>query len=210
MSLLKKIKLSKKLGSFIVLVFVFFPNLIFAQSNQEKINSFDIEIEVFESGDIHVKETIVYDFGLNEKRGIYREIPFKKVPGGIRGIDIKNIKVTDNINNDYKYIIDSTSPLNIKIGDPNVYITGEHTYVIDYDVKNAIGSFENFDEIHSSPGRLLSRSFPTPGSLSAGFPENGNRLSKRASEPKNIHSAISAHVRVSDLFQFVYGNWLVA
>jgi len=148
MSLLKKIKLSKKLGSFIVLVFVFFPNLIFAQSNQEKINSFDIEIEVFESGDIHVKETIVYDFGLNEKRGIYREIPFKKVPGGIRGIDIKNIKVTDNINNDYKYIIDSTSPLNIKIGDPNVYITGEHTYVIDYDVKNAIGSFENFDEIY--------------------------------------------------------------
>jgi uncharacterized membrane protein YgcG len=129
---------------------LFLPQTIFAQGSIEKINQFHTEITVDVSGDIFVQETIVYDFGDNEKRGIFREIPLNKVPGSIKKLDIKLLSVTDALGDWYNISTEdsTTNWFHLRIGNPDVYITGEHTYVIGYQVKNAIGSFKDFSEIY--------------------------------------------------------------
>jgi uncharacterized membrane protein YgcG len=126
------------------------PQTIFAQNTTEKINQFHTEITVGVSGDISVQETIVYDFGDNEKRGIFREIPLNKAPGSIKKLDIKLLSVTDALGGWYNASTEdsSTNWFHLRIGNPDVYITGEHTYVINYRVQNAIGSFKDFSEIY--------------------------------------------------------------
>lgn len=134
-----------------VAVFLFFlPTFTFAQSSSEKITSFHTEIQVLESGDVLVTEKIQYDFGINQRRGIYREIPMSKVPGATKKIDIELLSVTDESGNSREYLVENNyaNQFDVRIGNPDVYLTGEHTYVINYRVKNTIGSFKDFSEIY--------------------------------------------------------------
>lgn len=130
--------------------FIFLPTFTFAQSTQEKITSFHTEIQVLESGDILVTEKIQYDFGINERRGIYREIPLSKVSGATKKINIALLSVTDESGNLLEYLLENNfaNQFDVRIGNPDVYLTGEYTYVINYRVQNAIGSFKDFSEIY--------------------------------------------------------------
>ena len=46
-----------------------------ASSSFETIRSYDVDLTVQPNGDLSVVETIVYDFGSEQRHGIYREIP---------------------------------------------------------------------------------------------------------------------------------------
>lgn len=122
----------------------------------EIIRSYDVQIDIEQSGEIYVKEQIDYDFGVNEKHGIYRNIPYIKM--GIDEetgetveykMDIDVISVEDQGGNAYEHSdSDSGRELSIRIGDPDRTISGQHTYVIEYKVSGALEYFADHDELY--------------------------------------------------------------
>jgi len=112
----------------------------------ESITSFDVVAEVKANATLKVSEKIFYDFGSNQKHGIYRDILLKN-----NGYDLNlsHISVVDDLGLGYPFSLSKSGGTErVKIGDPNKTITGKHTYVISYDVSGAIGSFKDFDEVY--------------------------------------------------------------
>jgi len=135
--------------TFGLLLFFLVPLFSFAQNDsQETIQSFQSDIVINTDGSTDVTETIVYDFGTNERHGMYREIPLTTVTGAVRPLRIQNISVTDEMRNVYTTNLTTGDPINIRIGDADRTITGVHTYVIRYHTENAIGFFDSFDELY--------------------------------------------------------------
>ena len=134
----------RKLGFFLILVFgilVFAQNL-YSLGFSERIKNFSVEISVNKDSSFLVKESIFYDFGENLKHGIYRDIP-------IKDIKIKVLKVVDEFGNPYPFkVSEESGHLNIKIGDPNKAIKGEHTYNIFYRVFGGTRFFKDHDELY--------------------------------------------------------------
>jgi len=117
------------------------------RASDEVINSFDSDITMNKDGSVQVTETIVYNFGSNEKHGIYRDIPLTAKDGPRIQVNIWNVK--DEKGEDYHYAVSTTDgAAHIKIGDPDVLVSGVRTYVIDYTVTNVIRPFEDHDEFY--------------------------------------------------------------
>ena len=107
----------------------------------EKITDFKVKITINQDSSLIVEEKILYDFGGHEQHGIYRD--FKK--------DKLKVKVLE-VSQDDQFVSYETSKsgnyLGIRIGDPDKLITGVHLYKIVYQIKNAIGFFEDHDELY--------------------------------------------------------------
>jgi len=119
-------------------------------ASAEEIADFEIELQINKDASINVKEIIKYDFESLQRHGIYRLIPIKyKARGGNYNLRISDIKVFDESNQPYKYKISYPgSNVEIKIGDANIYVTGKHTYIIEYTIKRAINYFTDYDELY--------------------------------------------------------------
>ncbi len=133
-------------------LFLFIFSLIFVNtvSAQESINNFDTAITAQKDGRMFIEEEITYDFGEDERHGIYRYIPLISQVGDLyRVIDIEFQNVYRN-GIDEPYEIDQSSDqIEVKIGDADRTITGVHTYTIEYVVSNGIGSnYTDHDEIY--------------------------------------------------------------
>lgn len=117
------------------------------KADSESISSFNSVIAVGSNGTLDVTETIAYDFGSNEKHGIYRDVPLVS-PNGSR-IGIQMTGVGNGSGGTYPYS-DSVSgnALDVRIGDPNVLVSGLKTYVIRYVVQNAVREFSDHDEVY--------------------------------------------------------------
>lgn len=143
----------KIIFAFIVFfIFLFLATSVFAQTKsnlQEKITGYDVVMEVQDNGDVKVKEKIDYDFGNFQKHGIYRDIPYTLNQNGVKKIlEIQDVKVFDENNNAYNFTSHkSGGNLQIKIGDPDVLITGPHVYVIEYAVKKPFVFLKDFDRL---------------------------------------------------------------
>ncbi len=142
----------KKLLAFFLLFFLSAGLLaVSAQSTGENIESFHSNINIEKSGKINVKETIIYNFGDNERHGIYRYIPYIKTnsAGKQFKLTISGVSVTDENGQPYNYTSSfSGTDLSLKIGDAERTITGIHTYVIDYTVSGALTYFSDHDELN--------------------------------------------------------------
>jgi len=116
----------------------------------EVINNFETTIKINPDATINVTEKITYDFGSSDRHGIYRDLPIKyQRDKNNYFINISNISVTDENGLPYPFIKKEIGNyLNIKIGDPDKTITGEHIYRIDYTVKWAINYFSDHDELY--------------------------------------------------------------
>ena len=120
-------------------------------SAQELIHTLQFDALVNRDGSVNITETILYDFGNEQRHGIFRYIPYKKVnqDGKSYVMDIKVGKITDEKRNDYKYTTTkSGNDLMLKVGDPNATITGQHVYVISYLVRGGLTYFETYDEFY--------------------------------------------------------------
>lgn len=143
-------KSCKKITSYIfILLFIFFALPVHA----EKINDFQVKIDIQKDGKIKVEEKILYDFETASKHGIYREIPTVKTnkDGKNFRMDLNVASVVDENNAPYNFstsYIGSQDNLNIKIGDANIFVTGPHTYIINYEVGGAITYFSDHDELY--------------------------------------------------------------
>jgi len=129
------------------LLTVFAPP-VFAQ--KFTINKFNADLTISEDSSLMVKETIDVLFH-QSRHGIYREIPFKYTDE--RGNTIKTpldvLSVTDGSGNALKYKTSKKgNTINIRIGDPHASVEGNQTYVITYQVENAILFFDDHDELY--------------------------------------------------------------
>jgi len=134
---------------FIILFFCFVP-FAFAQ---EKINNFDTDITINKDGTIDIVETIKYDFGSEYRHGIYREIDIFKINKENKKYLLTfDIVGVSNLNGKkYKYTQSEDrgrGKLILKIGDPDVYVSGEYVYKIAYQVKGALTYFSDHDELY--------------------------------------------------------------
>jgi len=167
-----------------LLAFLLLPGIfaleVNAQSAQEEISLFETEVFLEKDTNINIKEEIHYVFP-QPKHGIIREIPTDyKVQAGLR-------RPTTLILNDiYYYHVDnpevkfddykrsnSSGYAIFQIGNPDITITGEYVFVIDYTLKNAINYFDDYDELYLNitgdgwvvPIKKASARITTPGEI---------------------------------------------
>ncbi len=140
----------KKVFLLLICVLTFLvPSQVNASENW-KIENFQSNIILNETGVVSVTETISVDFSDVSKHGIFRDIPYiyKNQDGSNKYTEIKVLTVLREDKSE-KY---ETSFLNgyirIKIGEENVTITGRHDYKISYEAIGVLKSFENFDELY--------------------------------------------------------------
>lgn len=117
----------------------------------EYIPSYTTNIQVQKDGKIGVSEEIVYDFGTDQRHGIFRKIPTDKTnaEGKTYRMDIDGISVTDENGASYPFGTSREGDeLVLKIGDPDKTITGKHTYVIRYTVSGALTYYTETDELY--------------------------------------------------------------
>src|SRR3989344_538043 len=109
-------------------VTLFIAGLFFAPSAfaAEQISQFNATINIRSDSAIEVTESIAYDFGNEQRHGIFRYIPIQyKARGGNFSLRISDISVVDEKGLPYQFTTSYPgSNVQIKIGDPDVSITG--------------------------------------------------------------------------------------
>lgn len=146
----------KKIVILAVVLSIAFISNVQAQSltyESENIKSFHSEIAVSKDSKVNVKETIVYDFTNLQRRGIERFVPVKiksSEGSGSYYYKFKFIKATQDKQKvkmkqrrEGDYVV-------MRLGDPNLYITGVHSYVIEYEIspsmlKSSEGDYFNWN-----------------------------------------------------------------
>ena len=122
-----------------------------AQGGGEQIHAYDVAIDIQPSGTMRVTETIDYDFGADERHGIYRNIPdrFHHDDTYDRVYPIDDVDVSGSRGTPTDTEVSSSGGAkSIKIGDADKTISGRHRYVIRYDVRGAINRFDDHDQLY--------------------------------------------------------------
>lgn len=134
---MKKFLLKLFIASILVMFF------IAPISCAESISSFHSDIQVNFDSVLDITETIVYDFSSSGRHGIYRDIT------ETFGSNTTIVSITDENEKPYQYQTTyGYQSISIRIGDPDKTLTGIHTYIIKYRVKNEISFLENHDELY--------------------------------------------------------------
>lgn len=117
----------------------------------ERTLRYDVAIEIEPSGAILVTETIVQDFGAIPRHGIEREIPdrFRYDESFDRVYPIELVSVATSPGTPDEVLVEELGgALRIRIGDPDVTVTGRHAYEIVYRVRGAMNGFPTHDELY--------------------------------------------------------------
>ena len=111
-----------------------------APASAEVMDSITVEATVSADTSLRVVETIDYDFEMEFRHGIFRDIPlYDEMSDGRRRVyDVTVNSVTMDGQTVPVEASEDGPYLNLRIGDPDVTITGLHTYVIDYTVSDAL------------------------------------------------------------------------
>ena len=150
------------------LAWVLLPSLASAQGGTEPwtITSYDVLIEVADDADLQVVEDIELDFGQLDRRGIFRYVPVwedlptplppelaDRLPEGADGDDHRRVLEVDDI----EVTSDTGAPTDVhvegpeeqggnvmlRVGDPDVTVTGRQQYTIRYRVRGALEPIED-------------------------------------------------------------------
>ena len=119
----------------------------------ERIDTYDVVIAVEQSGDLLITETIRYDFESSERRGIFRDVPTTLVWEPDRRFDrvypMEVVSVSSPTAPDEYAVEDGGGGrTRIRIGDPEVSITGAHTYEIVYRIEGGLNGFADHEELY--------------------------------------------------------------
>lgn len=129
----------------IFLLFLLSPAL--QVSAAESIENFEAQLLISRDGTVRVEEIIHYQFGDNQRHGIFRKIPWHyKMNGHNYNLDIDVTSVTGSEGREYNFQVNTKGDyLDIRIGDPDKFVTGLHIYKIEYYVSRAVIFGENKD-----------------------------------------------------------------
>jgi hypothetical protein len=117
----------------------------------ESIRSYDVKLTVLADGGLRVSETVEYDFGANERHGIFRDVP-TRVPYDQRDDRVYRL-------HDVEVASPTGAPSDVernesggvttlRIGDPDRTVSGRQVYDIDYTVDGALNAFDDHDELY--------------------------------------------------------------
>jgi uncharacterized protein (TIGR04222 family) len=120
-----------------------------AQSGQEVIHDYTVGIRILSDGDLKITETIDYDFGTTRHHGIFRTIPtrFPYDEVNDRVYPINDVTAQSDAPDDVD-VSEEGSFTKVRIGDPDVEISGRHTYTLTYRVEGALNTFPDHDELY--------------------------------------------------------------
>ena len=113
------------------------------------ITSFASSIDVHSDSSLSIVEDVHVDFGSLQKHGIFRYIPvrYSYDSRNDRYYDLTVVSVTDGARHlPYTTYLGGADQV-IKIGDPNVLVSGANRYVITYAVAGAMNAFADHDEL---------------------------------------------------------------
>jgi len=115
------------------------------------IRSFDSSIRLANSYDFEVEERIRWDFEGAQKHGIFRRIPVRYrrpyLPDTRMAIDVESVTDENGLPWTWRESASGDS-LEIRIGDPQVTVSGEREYRIRYRVGRGLLYFEDHDELY--------------------------------------------------------------
>jgi len=114
------------------------------------IQSFDAGIVVSQDSTLSVTEEIVVDFGSLPSHGIFRYVPlqYEYDDDHNRATSISNVRIDDGQQPVQFTSAREGTNLVMKIGDPNVEVTGVQRYRIAYEVEGALNPQASFDELY--------------------------------------------------------------
>lgn len=149
----------KKIKFFDVFLIFIFSFLLFTNQSSARdyiydwyIKDFSTEIKVNLDSSLDITEVIIADCGeLDDKHGIFRTLPTKyKTEEGSYILPTTLKSITDENNEAYKYSKErDLDTITYKIGDEDVEVKGENTYIIKYKVENAVRTERNsYDELY--------------------------------------------------------------
>ena len=115
------------------------------------IETFDAQIAIQPDGSLEIAETLAVDFRRLKKHGIFRDVPviydYDETNNRVYELDVKS--VTDREGRSWPYETDwEGSMFRMKIGDPDVTISGPQSYRIAYRVRGALNAFSDHDELY--------------------------------------------------------------
>ena len=114
------------------------------------IRDFSTDLTVNADSSLLVTEEIQVDFESESRHGIFRTIPVKYRRNSLDyNLRLTVIAVEDEQGQPYPYRVSRQGNYReIRIGDPDRYISGVHWYTISYLVRRAINYFEDHDELY--------------------------------------------------------------
>jgi uncharacterized membrane protein YgcG len=120
-----------------------------AATTSEVVRSYRANVEVDDSGALHVRETIEYVFSGSDHHGIYRDLrtrftydPNRSGSDKVRAYPVSDVEVSSPTGApDSVDVTDTGSITHIRIGDADRTVSGTQTYVISYTVKGAFNRF---------------------------------------------------------------------
>jgi uncharacterized protein (TIGR04222 family) len=123
-----------------------------AQTPDERITAYGVDMTIEPTGNLLVREVIDYDFSsMPDKHGIFRTVPvrfhFDSRYDRVYPLDIVSVEGSPGTPHDYE-VKDQGGDKRIRIGDPDKTITGPHRYTITYRVRGALNGFPDHDELY--------------------------------------------------------------
>ncbi len=129
----------------LIVVLVLFQGFSFADEYYT-IKKYDVKIDVMENNIYHIKETIDVSFS-QPRHGIFRDIPTT-----LYGYshEISDIYVYDSLTGmSYNYeVTHQGSNVQIKIGDADIYVDGNQSYLIEYIYDGGYDLISEYDEFY--------------------------------------------------------------
>lgn len=113
------------------------------------IENFNSHIGIQQSGVVQVTETISVNFRDQPEHGIYRDIPYLyQSNGNEKYTDIAIVSILQNNTPAHYSLTKNNGYDDLKIGDPNVTVTGRNVYKISYTVKGILQRVTSGDELY--------------------------------------------------------------
>ncbi len=115
------------------------------------ISSYDTNIEVQPNSTLVITETITADFTADPHHGLVRTIPkdITKEDGHTERLRFQLQSITDESGEKLSYTrSDTFDSIQYKIGNADIYVEDERTYVITYEVSNGLSYFDSHNEVY--------------------------------------------------------------
>lgn len=121
-----------------------------AQVDTEHIVEYAVTMHLNVGGTLLIEEQITYDFGATPHHGIFRDLVESETYDAHNDRLYKFGNVTVKADGQSTPVRTSHTGryLHLRIGDPNVTITGVHRYTIDYSIQGAARTFPDHQELY--------------------------------------------------------------